>query len=183
LDEEALTSLQGRIRHFASDQGPSVGKCGKVLASEGRCPNLAYINFDAAHQVRIASKDPLHALPGFDLQWQRLFGPGALIPSIHNSEIWHARLLAAQKQVLKIYEHQGGIDKVLKSFSFASQRFDSTASPLVKYCCLIRSIALLCGAQAADVSWLDLIFAERLCEVVLKSRLLDIEAGKLSIPT
>ena len=112
LDEEALTSLQGRIRHFASDQGPSVGKCGKVLASEGRCPNLAYINFDAAHQVRIASKDPLHALPGFDLQWQRLFGPGALIPSIHNSEIWHARLLAAQKQVLKIYEHQGGIDKV-----------------------------------------------------------------------
>ena len=158
LDEEALTSLQGRIRHFASDQGPSVGKCGKVLASEGRCPNLAYINFDAAHQVRIASKDPLHALPDFDLQWQRLFGPGALIPSIHNSEVWNAKLVAAQKQVLKIYEHQGGIDKVLKSFSFASQRFDSTASPLVKYCCLIRSIALLCGGQAADVFWLYLIF-------------------------
>jgi len=152
LDQVALDLIKSNIRHFASDQGPSVSKCGKVLASDGQLGSLVYCSFDAAHQVRIGCKDPLQALPGFEAQWKALFGgKEALLPSIQNSDVWTARLLAAQQKVLEMYGRQGVLEKTLKTFSFAPQRFDSAASPLLKYCCLIRAIAVLCGMQAADV--------------------------------
>lgn len=152
LDQVALDLIKSNIRHFASDQGPSVSKCGKVLASDGQLGSLVYCSFDAAHQVRIGCKDPLQALPGFEAQWKALFGgKEALLPSIQNSDVWTARLLAAQQKVLEMYGRQGMLEKTLKTFSFAPQRFDSAASPLLKYCCLIRAIAVLCGMQAADV--------------------------------
>ena len=153
VDEAALQHVMHHIKHFASDQGPSVGKCGKVLASSQSFPNLSYVSFDPGHQVRIAMKDPLEALPEFQQQWDRLFaGKDALLPTIQNSDAWRAKLLAAQKKVLEVHETLGGIDRALKTFSFAPQRFDTSASPLMKYCCLIRAIAVLCGAQAVDAT-------------------------------
>ena len=154
VDQSALDHVLGHIKHFASDQGPSVGKCGKVLASSGRFPRLSYISFDPGHQVRIAMKDPLEAVPEFQQQWERLFGgKDALLPTIQNSDAWRAKLIAAQKKILQVHNSQGGVDKALKTFSFAPQRFDTSASPLLKYCCLIRAIALVCGMQAADATW------------------------------
>ena len=44
----------------------NVAKVGKLLASGGKLKNLVYLSFDAAHQIRIASKDPLQALPDFE---------------------------------------------------------------------------------------------------------------------
>ena len=46
----------------------------------------------------------------------------------------------------------------LRTFSFAKQRFDSTATPMMRYCCLIRAIAILCAMQACDVPHLQVIF-------------------------
>lgn len=161
LDQEAHEQIKGNVRHFASDQGPSVGKCGKILASDGRLQNLVYVSFDAAHQVRIGCKDPLHALPAFEAQWKQLFQTkDSLLPSIQNSEVWTARLLAAQGKILEVHGHQGALEKTIKTFSFAAQRFDSSASPLLKYCCLIRAIAVLCGMQAADVAWRCIFLCE-----------------------
>ena len=151
IDQSSYEDIKANIRHFASDQGPSVNRCGKVLASDGLLANLVYCSFDAAHQVRIGCKDPLQALPGFETQWKQLFGgKEALLPSIQNSEVWTAKLLAAQNKVLEVYGKQGSLEKTIKTFSFAPQRFDSSASPLLKYCSLIRAIAVLCGMQAAD---------------------------------
>ena len=151
LDETSYNIVKKNVRHFASDQGPSVNRCGKVLASDGNLSNLVYCSFDAAHQVRIGCKDPLQALAGFEMQWKQLFGgKEALLPSIQNSEVWTAKLLAAQNKVLEVYGKQGSLEKTIKTFSFAPQRFDSSASPLLKYCSLIRAIAILCGMQAAD---------------------------------
>ena len=151
VDEAALQHVLSHVKHFASDQGPSVGKCGKLLASSRSFPNLSYVSFDPGHQVRIAMKDPLEALPEFQQQWERLFGgKDALLPTIQNSDAWRAKLIAAQKKVLEVHQTQSGVDKALKTFSFAPQRFDTSASPLLIYCCLIRAIAVLCGAQAAD---------------------------------
>ena len=151
-NEEALDHLAKSIRHFASDQGPNVAKAGKVLASSGKYPNLVYLTFDAAHQIRIASKDPLHALPAFDQQFHRLFsGPEALLPAIQHSKAWQSKLLTCQEMVLKAHGSQGGLDRALKSLSYAPHRFDSAATPLFKFCSMIRAIAFLCGMQAADV--------------------------------
>ena len=158
LDNEALQHIRNAIFHFSSDQGTTAAKCGKVFAA--RLPNLVWLSYDPAHQVRIAHKDPLHAVPAFEEQWQRLFASRhALVPDIQNSELWRSRLLAVQRKMLEVHGSQCGVERVLKTFSFAQQRFDSTASPLFKYCCVVRAVAILCAAQATDVAWhFDYVF-------------------------
>ncbi|CAJ1448590.1 unnamed protein product [Effrenium voratum] len=152
VDEDALQHIQGHVRHFASDQCAAAQKCGKLLSRQASLAKLVWVSADPAHQVRISCKDPLHAVPDFEDQWQRLFaGRHALIPDIQNSEVWKSRLIAAQKQVLRSRGAQGGgLQKVLRTFSFGKQRFDSTSDPMLKYCCLLHAIAVLCAMQAAD---------------------------------
>ena len=154
VDKEALERICGRIQHFASDQGASVLKCGQVLTQRPQLSNLLWLSADAAHQVRIATKDPLSAQEGFKRQWDRLFSERhALVPDIQNSEVWRSRLIAAQKVVLRSCQTQGAdVNKVLQTFSFAKQRFDSVATPMLKYCCMLRAIALVCALQAADAT-------------------------------
>lgn len=151
LDNEALDAIRKRIHHFASDQGPSVMKCSKIIASDPRLPNIVWASYDPAHQVRNAFKDPLSAEPEFNQQWERLFGHSkSLVPLIQNSEVWKARLIAAQRAVCEQHGSQGGIDKIMRNLSIAKHRFDSAGTPMFKYCCAIRAIALVCGMQAAD---------------------------------
>ena len=152
LDEDAFRQICSKIRRYASDQGASAAKSGQILSQLPELPSMVWLSADMAHQVRIASKDPLHAMEAFQRQWERLFSARhALVPDIQYSEVWRARLIAAQKQVLKSCASQGAdISSVLHTFSFAKQRFDSTCTPLLKYCCMIRAIALLCAMQAAD---------------------------------
>ena len=155
LDQESFAMIQSKVQHFASDQGPSAMKCGKIMPSI--MPTILWVSHDAAHQVRNAFKDPLHAVQEFSEQWERLFGGRhALIPDIQNSEVWKSRLMAAQRAVLDTYGKQGaGMTRTVRALSFAAQRFDSTATPLLKYCCMVRAIALVCAMQAADVTCLQ----------------------------
>ena len=156
VDSEALQHLRAHVRHCASDQCPTVQKSGKQLATCAELPNLAWLSYDPAHQIRIAFQDPLHAVPDFNEQWQLLFaGRHALIPDIKNSEVWKNRLLAAQKAVLDKHGSQAGLEKTMRAFSFAQPRFDSTATPMMKYCLLVRAIAILCAMQAVDVPCLQ----------------------------
>ena len=154
VDEDAYQQMCSKVRHYASDQGASAAKCGQLLSQLPQLPNLIWLSADMAHQVRIASKDPLHAQEPFQRQWDRLFSARhALVPDIQYSEVWRSRLIAAQAEVLKSCRTQGAdINKILHTFSFAKQRFDSTATPMLKYCCMIRAIALVCAMQAADDS-------------------------------
>ena len=115
-------------------------------------PSLVLVSRDPSHTVRIAVRDPLHAVPRFEKQWEMLFnGRHALVPDIMNSEVWRSRLVACQRQVLRTERSQGGgLETVLRHMSFAKQRFDSYAEPLRKFCCLIRAIAMLLAQVAAD---------------------------------
>ena len=72
VDEQALAAILSRVRHFCADQGGSVQKAGQILASNGRLGNLLWISADGAHQIRIASKDPL--LLSFGVAYFLLFG-------------------------------------------------------------------------------------------------------------
>ncbi|CAE7220504.1 MPK1 [Symbiodinium sp. CCMP2592] len=153
-DEESCSRLKLHVRHFAADQCTSARKCGRLLVTGGQYPNLVWVSHDPAHQVRIAYQDPLHAMPEFQDQWERLFAPGkgkhALIPDIQNSEVWKARLMAAQQEVLRLHGSQAGVEKVIRALSFSQPRFDSSATPMLKYLCMIRAMAVLCAMQAAD---------------------------------
>ncbi|CAE7536198.1 unnamed protein product [Symbiodinium sp. CCMP2592] len=155
-DEESCSRLKLHVRHFAADQCTSARKCGRLLVTGGQYPNLVWVSHDPAHQVRIAYQDPLHAMPEFQDQWERLFAPGkgkhALIPDIQNSEVWKARLMAAQQEVLRLHGSQAGVEKVIRALSFSQPRFDSSATPMLKYLCMIRAMAVLCAMQAADES-------------------------------
>ena len=152
VDEDGLQQFLQQVRHFAADQGTAAQKCGQILANHEAFTNLVWVGQDPAHQVRIASKDPLHANENFGEQWQRLFNERhALIPDIQNSEVWKSRLLAAQNYVLQTVGEQGaGLQTVMRTLSFAKQRFDSTATPMMRYCCMIRAIAIMCAMQACD---------------------------------
>ncbi|CAE7431728.1 Cdkl4 [Symbiodinium sp. CCMP2592] len=116
-DEESCSRLKLHVRHFAADQCTSARQCGRLLVTGGQYPNLVWVSHDPAHQVRIAYQDPLHAMPEFQAQWERLFAPGkgkhALIPDIQNSEVWKARLMAAQQEVLRLHGSQAGVEKVI----------------------------------------------------------------------
>jgi len=68
VDEDALQQFLKQVRHFAADQGTAAQKCGQILANHEALPNLAWVGQDPAHQVRIASKDPLHANENFGEQ-------------------------------------------------------------------------------------------------------------------
>ena len=172
IDEDLFTKVSAKVQHYVSDQGGSAHKCGQLLSRRPELGNLVWVSCDAAHQVRIASKDPLHANDGFRQQWDRLFNAKhALIPDIQNSDVWRSRLVAAQKV---LHRAPAGpavqavpavpaakdnrmleVDTVMRTFSFAKQRFDSSSTPMMKYCCILRATALVCAMQAADVSLLD----------------------------
>ncbi|CAE8652909.1 unnamed protein product, partial [Polarella glacialis] len=150
VDAGLLQHVTNIFRHYSSDQGSSAAKCGHLLPE--KFPNHVWSSYDPAHQLRTASRDPLHAVPEFDAQWQRLFGGRhALVPDIKNSDLWRSKLIACEQYVLERREQHGGnVKAILKHLSFAKQRFDSIADPMMKYCVLIVSIAMLLAMQAAD---------------------------------
>ena len=164
-DMSKFQHICSRVRHFASDQGASAHKCGLLLSHQPELMNFLWVSCDMAHQVRIAAKDPLHANEQFKEQWDRLFNSKhALIPDIQNSDVWKSRLIAAQKTVLQTVPTVSSadsadarmgslceLDRVMHTFSFAKQRFNSISTPMMKYCCMIRAIALVCAMQAGDV--------------------------------
>ena len=174
VDEALFDEICRKVQHYVSDQGGSAHKCGQLLSRNAELCNFVWVSCDVAHQVRIASKDPLHANDHFKQQWDRLFNAKhALIPDIQNSEVWKSRLISAQKVLLRAQAVHAvhavpaapacsdasvmlEVDKVMHTFSFAKQRFDSTAVPMMKYCCMLRATAVVCAMQAADVpccSW------------------------------
>ena len=170
VDQALCDEICRKVQHYVSDQGGSAHKCGQLLSRKAELCNFVWVSCDVAHQVRIASKDPLHANDHFKQQWDRLFNSKhALIPDIQNSEVWKSRLISAQKALLHAQAVHAAVpavpavpvasdsvsmlevDKVMRTFSFAKQRFDSTAVPMMKYCCMLRATAIVCAMQAADV--------------------------------
>ena len=165
LDKELFRHVLKNMKHTGSDQCRSVLKAGYMLTRGGEginspfpqggppCENLAWVSCDPAHQVRIAARDPLHAEEKFKEQWDKIFNNRhALVPDIQNSEVWKAQMIACQKRVVELAGNQGGeMTTILRHFSFAKQRFDSYAEPLMKFCLLLRAVCMLLAMKAADL--------------------------------
>merc|ERR1712026_215015 len=88
----------------------------------------------------------------FEEWWADVFDTQhALIPAIQNSEEWTEKLQLCQKAVLGCRGEQGaGLKVVAKCLQFAKQRFDSVATPMRQFCCLLVALAMLLAYVTSD---------------------------------
>ena len=152
LDQDAFDSICKSVRVGVADGAGSVQKALAFLAS-GAFPGMMACVRDMSHKARIATGDPLLADDGFSEWWDDVFGERhALVPDIQNSEAWLEKLALCQKALLSSDEgvRASGCVTVQRTMSFAKQRFDSYASPQMKFCVLFVSIAMLLAYQATD---------------------------------
>ena len=151
VDEDLVQCFLDKCRHTSTDQGTSAQKSSEILAGSVM-PNVIIVGRDPAHQVRIASRDPLHSSAAFKPVWDRLFGGRhAVVPEIKNSEAWRSCLIACQKTVIALDGQQGGrLKTVLRHLAFAQQRFESYSDPVTRFCCMIKAIAYTLAMKAAD---------------------------------
>jgi len=152
LDQDAFDTICKHIRAGVADGAAPVQKALAFLASGAFANMLACVR-DMSHKVRIATGDSLLADDGFQAWWNDVFGDRhALVPDIQNSEAWTEKLILCQKLLLGADEgvRESGCWTVQRTISFAKQRFDSYASPQLKFCVLLVAIAMLLAYQASD---------------------------------
>ena len=135
-------------------------------------PNIVLITRDPAHMIRAATRDPLLRTGSFEAQHKRLFtDKHALFKELQYSELWQARLQDCQRIVLarrpssagdpedalaasqgdaSAATQGGDVRHILRHFSFAPHRFESWASPMRKYACILNAVALLLADVAGD---------------------------------
>ena len=94
-------------------------------------PNVILIWRDPAHAVRTAVSEPWDRTNTFlQLHLELFSGRNALLKSVQFSEVMQARLLACQADVVGERGSQGGgMNAVLKHFSWAPHRWESFAQP------------------------------------------------------
>ena len=138
-DEQVLAKFREATQSIIVDG--ALQKTAQVLATSF-CTRTVLICRDPAHMVRIAVSEPLSRTGRFRDQHRRLFaGRHALIKDIQYSEVWQARLEAAQSLVLTERGRQeGGVSRILRHFSFAKHRWESLAGPRRQYACLLNAI-------------------------------------------
>ena len=157
VDNSMDQGLHDHIRHhcfiITGDGGPEVQKAMRILTKSQHFPNLCLICRDRAHMVRIAVMDPLRRQELFSDRLTHLVeGPKALLPAIQYSDHWRSRLVAAQRHLSKMDQILEGpvaagtdrnlpLERILRHFSIAKQRYDSITGPLRKLCCLVVPVA------------------------------------------
>ena len=151
VDENSVRWMLNSVRIGVADGAAPAQKCLRFLAC-GPMRNMLVIGRDLAHALRIATRDSLLAVKEFEEWWADVFdAQHALIPAIQNSEEWTEKLQLCQKAVLGCRGEQGaGLKVVAKCLQFAKQRFDSVATPLRQFCCLLVAIAMLLAHTTSD---------------------------------
>lgn len=151
MDEALLGSLLLKVHVGVADGGAPVQKALKFSAADPM-PNILAVVHDHSHKIRTATKEPLVREEAFRQWCEDLFdGRHALLPDIKNSDGWTEKLYLCQKSVLGSQGvSAGGLAKALGAVSFATQRFESCATPQHQVCCLFLPVALLLAFQAGD---------------------------------
>ena len=108
---------------------------------------------DPSHTVRIACKDPLARVAPLTCIFDTLFqNEHALLKDLRFSDLWAAKLVVAQKQILA---HRGvlgaDVSEVIRTFCFAPQRFESFYSPVVDFLLILPAIVVMLKMIAEDM--------------------------------
>ena len=151
FDDDLFRHMCAHVRALGSDGAPSAVKTLHWLQRQLFTNAILCIR-DPAHAVRIAIREPLLADAAFTKFWQSVFdGEHALIKDIQNSDKLRSMLEACERRVLQVKGVQGGrVDRVLRHFNWAKQRFESFAGPQRRFCCLLIAVCMLLAAIAGD---------------------------------
>jgi hypothetical protein len=126
--------------------------CIKVAAllREKYLKNLILVFVDPAHTLGNATKNAVKSEQTLGHLLKELFtDANGLIPKVQHSDVWAAKLEAAQGMLLRA-GHGGPVTTILKHFSLALQRFASLSDPGIKFCCLLEASCLLLASVAGD---------------------------------
>ena len=152
-DESLKSHIMRTVTSFSADGG---GKERRAVFLAGRelFPNLLIAMRDPAHAIRIASQ-ALHCDDVFGEVWHELFDARhALAPDLKNSAKWHNLFVAIQEDSAVPLAQPGigrkPLQAVVRNFSFAKQRFDSTAGPVGKIALMLLPVATLLAYISSD---------------------------------
>ena len=151
FDAALHARFEAAVRTLSADGGAAERRILYTLLRR-LFPNVIFTIRDVAHAMRIACNGPLQADEAFGLVWREIFDQRhALVPDIQNSAKWTEMLQAIQRNLLEMDGGASAMDKVLRHFAFAKQRFDSGADPAAKVCLLLLPVVALLGYVASDV--------------------------------
>jgi hypothetical protein len=157
---EELARFRKKVRVLTSDGGAAERRA-LFFEAQTFFYNVKYLIRDLAHAIRIATQVPLRIESMYKEVFEELMDKRhALIPDITNSGKWKKMLMAIQQQAFteasgrghhprSIYR-QGALRVVMQHLSFAKQRMDSAANPLVKFCLMLMPMVLLLSFISTD---------------------------------
>ena len=148
-DAEAYDRFRLKVVVFATDKALVKAV---HLAMEQLFPNLKLSLPDASHTVRIACRDPLQRVEPLITIFDTLFDrEHALLKDLRFSDLWAAKLEVAQKRVLDDRGFLGAdVRTVIRTFTFAPQRFESFYTPLVDFLVVLPAIVVMLKMIAED---------------------------------
>ena len=152
FDEELFNHIVKITRILAAD-GASSERRACFLACRRFFTNCRSVVRDPAHAIRIAIQKPMQLEEVFGHVYTELMDKKhALIPDIQNSPKMKRMLQAIESNCLRIpaLSREGALRVVLRHFSFARQRFESSADPLAKFCLLLMPVCLLLSFKSND---------------------------------
>ena len=148
VDTQLASHISRQVRTIVADG--ALQKTARLLR-EDRMPNVILIMRDPMHYIRIACYNPIERNSLSATQHDRLFGAKGLIRKIQFSDKLQAQLEACQRIVLGHRGTQGGgVQAVMRHFSYAPQRCESESDPRRKLLCCIHAVALLVAESASD---------------------------------
>ncbi|CAE7268036.1 unnamed protein product, partial [Symbiodinium sp. CCMP2592] len=148
-DETLCERLKSTLLSVMGDGAASLQKGFRYLQSV--FPKLMLLGKDPSHLIRRATGEALAREKLFSeyiaVVWE---SKESFVPSIQNSAAWRAELEAAQRVVVEDSGEQGGgLQRIMRHFRYAKQRFESSAHPHHVYCCLLSSVLLLCAVTVS----------------------------------
>ena len=150
VDHALKEHIQKRVRVLAADGAKSERRA-LFLAAGNMFKRVFLIIRDHAHALRLAIKDSLLCDESFNLVYEELFDKKkALIKNIQYSDKLKLMLQRIQQEIGEANANASRLKTVLKHFSWAKQRFDSTADPVAKVALMLVPIATLLAFVATD---------------------------------
>ena len=149
-EPDLLPSVTKKLRAVMGDGCPPLQKGLRYL--QAVYPSIVFVGRDPAHIVRKSCQEAWVREMKFEAYWEKIWKTKhSLIPTIQNSPVWLTELRCAQKLVMsRDHEQGGGLKRIMQHFSFAKQRYESSAHPQLVYVLLMTAVSLVLAAKASD---------------------------------
>lgn len=151
-EESLLTKAKQSLKGVVGDGAPALQKGLRYL--QAPFPSISIIFRDPAHVVRKATQEAWVREANFCEFWNFLCeDKHSFIPAVQNSAIWSSLFQSAQKLVKEVDGRQGhGLQRIMRHYSFAKQRYESHAHPQHVYVLCLTAASLMLATIASSTS-------------------------------